>query len=846
MKSKTARNAAPSTSRTTGSSEPSNAATLSSVGINGTSNSSLRLTAPRLLAVALLSLLVVMFSFSAGSGPSAPTGFGETRTDSNIDLQVTSAASAGKGGGKGAEDVESEGTLRRNNAKKPTLLAPDSNDHSNGGQSDAAATAKGRGSQSSSAYDAASTNALQSVVCPDISPPTTFANLTSFPFWGTTMNTSSPCPTSGMNNQISMLLGLMYCATQQRNRIAFTGSGTVASDTEDDHLIPHSLVESFLAPDGNSNSASQAEASSPSASPAAAVALPFQLFRFKDISCTPTGGKEGRKSFKVGSSDYEYAWFRWSEIFDFGGRGALGAVRQHNPSGSAFAALVDGHAATAAENDGGGGGSAGLGGGEIAAPTAAVPTVRVCLRDDFTWSEHRWMKARGCLTTVDHFYGTAAYWRLRALMPLHRWYYALAAEFLRYARRGRGGDGGVLIDEEKEEKNSTVLKKNRSNRRQQLSINQEKTLAIHVRRGDYVNFCQGTASSSGVKKFRIAPFVWFKRGHAKSEAQGLGDMAARRRACCGKGKGELVEAADRDESNPIKDVMLMKSSSGGEGIGGSQTVSSRLQQQRRSMPPPMPHYNSKLLNITSVETLSSRFMDSCAPSDDRVLSLVSRVLESNWRACEDDPIVPEGEGESDGGGGSARRFGGANAVVFEKDVEGGSSDVRAALGDDAPPPPRCIDTVLVMTNSAEFYAKIRSHFAALARPAAAAAAGLFDEKLRALRVVSMRDWLPKKEEGSAASDEASANNSDDLSFGSAMSRVRWPTRRPIGDEEKKKAPQQQHHRSLSTTEASVMDVALLSLAGTAILNRYSTFSQSAIDLRAAREGTLEGMRLFWW
>ena len=83
--------------------------------------------------------------------------------------------------------------------------------------------------------------------------------LTSFPFWGTTYNTSSTCPTSGMNNQMQMMMFYHNCRHH------------------------HSKPE----------------------------------LKWKDISCSPTGGvQKGGGQYAVGSRSYDYTWFRWSSLFN--------------------------------------------------------------------------------------------------------------------------------------------------------------------------------------------------------------------------------------------------------------------------------------------------------------------------------------------------------------------------------------------------------------------------------------------------------------------------------------------------------------------------------------------------
>jgi hypothetical protein len=43
-----------------------------------------------------------------------------------------------------------------------------------------------------------------------------------------------------------------------------------------------------------------------------------------------------------------------------------------------------------------------------------------------------------------------------------------------------------------------------------------------------------------------------------------------------------------------------------------------------------------------------------------------------------------------------------------------------------------------------------------------------------------------------------------------------------------------------------MDVNIISMAEVMVLNRYSTFSQSAVDFRVLRTGDIAGMNVHWW
>lgn len=238
-------------------------------------------------------------------------------------------------------------------------------------------------------------DAATAATCPI--PSRSFEPLGEFKFWGKLMNASSPCPTAGMNNQLMMLLGLLRCSA-----------------------------------DRNAKQQSRQQ-----------VAL-----KWKDISCSPTGGKDkpGGK-FAVGGADYEYAWFRWSEVFD------------------------------------------------------AAPDL-LCLSDTYSWSESGpWMKK--CPTTVDHFYGTARYWEVRKALTIKSHYYCLAADVLKRHGLELGGGNNNNNDDDGEGSSASSSSSSSLPR-------QGRFLAIHVRRGDYHHFCVGTAKTSGVSKFRTPPYKWLK------------------------------------------------------------------------------------------------------------------------------------------------------------------------------------------------------------------------------------------------------------------------------------------------------------------------------------------------
>jgi hypothetical protein len=233
--------------------------------------------------------------------------------------------------------------------------------------------------------------------------PRSFEPLGSFSFWGKTMNSSWPCPTSGMNNQFTMLVALFHCAM---------GGGTGNSPRE-------------------------------------------AAFRFKDITCSPTGGRQGKTSYRVGSDDYEYAWMRWSEIFDIE-RGL-----------ASFAA---------------------------AAGTPERPPSVLCLNDSFTWKEHPSMGR--CSTNIGHLYGSESYWAARRVFVFRERYHALARCFVAWAAAGAdttsAADHWQRCHSQDGEAGKTA-----------------RLVGIHVRRGDYEGFCKGIVHNSGKSRFRTPPFVYF-------------------------------------------------------------------------------------------------------------------------------------------------------------------------------------------------------------------------------------------------------------------------------------------------------------------------------------------------
>jgi hypothetical protein len=337
--------------------------------------------------------------------------------------------------------------------------------------------------------------------------------LGNFVFFGKPMNESSPCPTAGMNNQIVMLVAFLHCL-----RTRFGGK---------------------------------------------------RPFLWKDISCSPTGGKEGMRQYRVGSTDYTYAWFRWSEIFLL-------------PSNS---------------------------GSEPNLPL-------LCLHDNYSWSENG-PSISGCSTTLDRIYGSKDYWSIRSRLPLRPRFNELAQWLLAPALEGLEG---------------------------------RKFVSVHLRRGDYGNFCRQTKGSSGEKKFRIGPVRW---------------------------------------------------------LGANATG------------------------------LSRSFLHSCAPNDAAVYANVRKVIET-----------------------------------FD-----------AAF-------------VFLATNSQEF----ASNF--------------------------------------ARSNRSNGPNVPVWTLGTLLAAPRSEADLEVG--------QRLGVNSLSHTERVILDMNILSMGSAVILNKYSTFSQSVIDFRYLRDGSLAGMKVYWW
>ena len=150
--------------------------------------------------------------------------------------------------------------------------------------------------------------------------------LGTFRFWGKDMNSSWSCPTAGMNNQMQMLMYYHNCQKARGEPI----------------------------------------------------------LKWKDISCSPTGGvhKDGG-SYAVGSSSYKYTWFRWSSMFNVSNGG-------------------------------------------------------ICFSDNYTWSMHPWI--RDCKLTDNSykkFYGTEAYWQHRPMFNFRQSFYNEVENFLKQTGIGK-------------------------------------------------------------------------------------------------------------------------------------------------------------------------------------------------------------------------------------------------------------------------------------------------------------------------------------------------------------------------------------------------------------------------
>ncbi|RNF20918.1 uncharacterized protein Tco025E_03623 [Trypanosoma conorhini] len=248
-------------------------------------------------------------------------------------------------------------------------------------------------------------------------PRRSFEPLGEFRFWGRTMNASWPCPTAGMNNQLMLLMGRLHCLAAREAR-----SFAAASAGGPRHI---------------------------------------SIFKWKDVSCTPMGGKEGRRRYAVGGDDYTYTWFRWSELLQFDDfrvwRGSGGAV---GPAEVTLGPLDNADAAPRA---------------------AEVHVTRVCLSDAYGWSEQPSLST--CPASVDHIWGTAVYWDLRRALRPHAWFERAAVAFLR--RRG-------IAPSPSQQHMHAVM-------------------SLHVRRGDYKKFCRENEHGRGRRKYRVPPFVYLKR-----------------------------------------------------------------------------------------------------------------------------------------------------------------------------------------------------------------------------------------------------------------------------------------------------------------------------------------------
>ncbi|RNF10478.1 hypothetical protein TraAM80_01524 [Trypanosoma rangeli] len=205
-------------------------------------------------------------------------------------------------------------------------------------------------------------------------PRSSFESLGDFWFWGQKMNSSWPCLTSGMNNQLMLLMGRLHCLAVRDAR--------------------------------------RGAAPSSSAAPSAGNPKHMSFFKWNDITCSPMGGKEGRHRYAVGGDDYTYTWFRWSELLVFADirvrRGTGGAV---GPSQVTLGPLDN---------------------VDTSPQPAEVHVTRVCLSDAYGWSEQPSLLT--CPASVDHIWGTAVYWDLRRSLRPHTWFARAALDFLR--RRG--------------------------------------------------------------------------------------------------------------------------------------------------------------------------------------------------------------------------------------------------------------------------------------------------------------------------------------------------------------------------------------------------------------------------
>lgn len=303
---------------------------------------------------------------------------------------------------------------------QPLMPADPPLTHSGNGKPDASA--------SSSVKMERNADPISAAVCPLRS--NTHRELGTFPFWGKQMNASFPCPAAGMNNQLTLMLAFWHCFESLEKKKTLHKDG---------------------APD---------------------LSLPRAGFRWKDVSCSPTGGKEGNRRFVVGSADYVYAWFRWSEAFR-----VLPAPR-----------------ISPAEN------------------RSSVTTL--CLHDSYSWKEHA--ELARCQSNIGHLYGRREWWDLRGrLLPHPRYRVLMQCIFETAASSSSPLSGGAAVDDATRSMHRSTFAeciqraaKGDRGDAAAMESSSSNVLGIHVRRGDYAHFCKGLTGSSGIRKFRVPPYKW--------------------------------------------------------------------------------------------------------------------------------------------------------------------------------------------------------------------------------------------------------------------------------------------------------------------------------------------------
>lgn len=573
------------------------------------------------------------------------------------------------------------------------------------------------------------------VICP--MPSKSFEPLTTFTFWGKTMNRSSPCPTAGLNNQLVMLLSLMHCAsTHQRQlvqqdapvfaQVLVPTETTTTQEEDEESSRRRRLKEQKSDGDGDHNVERGDETTTRAA--AAATTVTAAVFRFKDITCSPTGGKDGRRAYQVGGNDYEYEWFRWSELFEFrappaplAAASAVGLSRSVGDSNPRVEGLPH----------------------EKEILTARPVT---CLHDSYTWSEHPSFMKR-CPTTIDHIYGSSEFWALRKSMVLRPWFQWLARDAVEHFAReeggggGSGGGGGTTSSIgswvaragcalQSQTQGAHLHANTAVDEKLQVQNGIPRFAALHVRRGDYENFCRNTAKSSGVRKFRTAPYMWLHR----------------------------------------QVPFGLRSPSPHDGAGNLSSSSASLT--------PSTTKNS-VIGSLQVASLSSKFMSSCFPALSEIVTHVSTI----WNRHQD------------------------------------------------------LEFVVLATNSKRFLEELRE---------------------------SLRKWEGEQEEHNKRSRSGRVGTrpicvvslTEFLRTASARESAAryWHQSSPQWCRKLDEMPHARTEGSSSAlldqvvtpTEASLLDVNVLSMASVIVLNKYSTFSQSVIDFRVSRSGSLDGVTLYWW